>query len=264
MAGLPQTERLLNIMRALRDPDGGCPWDRAQTFSSIVPHTLEEAYELADAIASGDREDICDELGDVLFQVVFYAQLGQEEGAFDFERVAGSIADKLERRHPHVFANQSVDEQDLHRQWEAIKQQERAQKGHQDTSILANVPTGMAPLLRAQKLQKQCAKVGFDWDSALPVLDKVREEVDECGEELAAESMDTTALAEEIGDLLFAVVNLARHVGVNPEQALVDANRKFERRFRGVEAQLGSRLQDASLQEMEEAWQQVKGNESSN
>lgn len=260
---LSQLERLLEVMARLRDPESGCPWDRQQTFASIVPYTLEEAYELADAIEHGSMADIQDELGDLLFQVVFYAQLGKEQGDFDFNAVAGTLADKLIRRHPHVFAGAQIStEAQLNASWDKSKQAEREQKGlNKDDSILANVPPGMAPLMRAHKLQKRCAKVGFDWPEAGPVVDKIHEEILEVMQEVNAEHVDQAAVEEEIGDLLFAVVNLSRHLKVNAETALRKANHKFEQRFRGVEKVFkdqGQAIAQASLDEMEAVWQKVK------
>lgn len=259
-----QLSRLLQVMQQLRDPETGCPWDQKQTFASIVPHTIEETYELAEAIFSGDMADIKDELGDALFQIVFYAQLAKEQGQFDFEDVAHAISDKLVRRHPHVFQG-SVDKTDdgLNLQWEKIKQLEREKSGKPiDSSTLANLPKGMTPLLRAQKIQKKCAKVGFDWTELPPVVAKIHEEIDEVLAEINAPEPNQPAIEEEIGDLLFAVVNLARHSKVDAETALIKANQKFEKRFRQVEqviAQQDLNLADASLEQMEAAWQQVKG-----
>lgn len=259
----PYTERLLWIMQQLRDPDVGCPWDKQQTFASIVPFTIEEVYEVADAIELGDMCEVREELGDLLFQVVFYAQLGKESGDFDFESIAKGIGDKLIRRHPHVFDNESaIDTQTALSRWEQIKQQERAEKGQDnDTSVLANVPSGMAPLLRAEKLQKRCVKVGFDWPELTPLVEKVHEEIDEVMAEVEATDPEQSKVEEEIGDLFFAVVNLARHLQVDPDQALRKANNKFEQRFRGVEKQLQAiniSVNDASLEEMEIAWQRQK------
>ncbi|WP_395342463.1 nucleoside triphosphate pyrophosphohydrolase [Ningiella sp. W23] len=261
---LSNTAELLNIMGRLRDPKTGCPWDLKQDFTSIVPYTIEEAYELADTIASGDMDDIKDELGDLLFQVVFYAQLGSEQGAFDFDEIAEAIKSKLIRRHPHVFGELKAESAErVAENWEQIKQQERQSKGLDlDSSVLANIPSGLAPVLRAEKLQHRCAKVGFDWPSASPVLEKVQEEIDEVAHELKQKEQDSARIEEEIGDLMFAVVNLSRHTGVNAEQALRKANLKFERRFRAVEKLLVNKgIQQASLDEMEAAWQQVKHSE---
>ncbi|MGJ8679862.1 nucleoside triphosphate pyrophosphohydrolase [Paraglaciecola sp.] len=262
----PKLQNLLNIMEQLRDPVAGCPWDNKQTFESIIPHTIEETYEVADAILNGDVLDIKDELGDLLFQIVFYAQLAKEQGDFEFEDVAEVISEKLVRRHPHVFSHQkSTSNELLSEQWEAIKTQEREAQGKaNDLSVLANIPAGLTPLIRANKLQKKCAKVGFDWPELPPVVDKVYEEIDEVLAELNVQEVDQQAVEEEIGDLLFAVVNLSRHANVNPEVALMKANNKFEKRFRQVEklmAEQGSDVSKASLQQMETAWVNVKDNE---
>ena len=258
-----QLSRLLAVMQQLRDPQTGCPWDQKQTFTSIVPHTIEETYELAEAIYSGDMTDIKDELGDVLFQIVFYAQLAKEQGQFEFEDIAQAISDKLTRRHPHVFDElETKTDGELNLQWEKIKRQERESAGKStDNSTLANIPKGMTPLLRAQKIQKKCAKVGFDWTELPPVVAKIHEEIDEVLAEVNAPEPNQQAIEEEIGDLLFAVVNLARHSGVNAETALIKANQKFEKRFRQVEQvieQQDINLADASLEQMEAAWQQIK------
>lgn len=259
----PQVARLLEAMEILRDPENGCPWDIKQTFASIVPHTIEEAYEVADAIENGNMLDIKDELGDLLFQVVFYAQLGKELGEFDFEGIAAAISDKLIRRHPHVFdhCTNKSDEQ-LNIQWEKIKAEERAASGKlHDHSILAHIPVGMAPLTRAQKLQKKCAKVGFDWPDVGPVVDKIQEEIIEVMDAVNVPQPNQQAIEEEIGDLLFAVVNLSRHLEVDAETALRKANNKFEHRFRNVEDVFKKQhieLSDASLEHMEAVWQEIK------
>ena len=259
----PQVARLLQVMEKLRDPDTGCPWDNQQNFASIVPHTLEEAYEVADAIENGTMADIKDELGDLLFQVVFYAQLGKEQGEFDFEAIAQAISDKLIRRHPHVFAKSEgkTDEQ-LNLQWEQIKAQERQTKGiADDHSILATITPGMTALIRAQKLQTKCAKLGFDWPEISPVVDKIFEELQEVMDEVQAPVLDQQAIEEEIGDLLFSVVNLSRHLKVDAETALRKANKKFEGRFRKVEEVFADKampLSEASLDEMEAVWQSIK------
>jgi|TARA_B110000503_G_C7150047_1_gene414752 ATP diphosphatase len=270
-----QLLRLLEIMQQLRSPKTGCPWDQKQSFESIVPHTIEETYEVADAIFSGDMQNIKDELGDLLFQIVFYAQLGKEQGDFDFEDIAKAISDKLIRRHPHVFEpsyisdaiklkieNDCNTQDKLKNQWEQIKAQERASKNEeQDTSTLANIPQGMTPLLRAQKIQKKCSNVGFDWTELPPVVAKIYEEIEEVLVEVNASEPDQQAVEEEIGDLLFAVVNLARHTSVNAESALIKANRKFEKRFRLVEQEIekqGLSMESASHQQMEAAWQHIK------
>ncbi|MEP4888527.1 MAG: nucleoside triphosphate pyrophosphohydrolase [Aliiglaciecola sp.] len=263
----PQVERLLKIMAKLRDPDTGCPWDKQQNFASIVPYTIEEAYEVADAIEHGSMLDIQDELGDLLFQVVFYAQLGKEQQAFDFEKIAQTISDKLVRRHPHIFSTQSdLSVEQVKLNWDAIKQQERAQKGMPAaTSILQNIPQGMSPLMVADKIQKACAKVGFDWPNITPVVEKVEEEIAEVMEEVKQQPQDQQRIEEEMGDLLFAVVNLSRHLNVNPETALRKANHKFTARFTKVEqhfAEQNSELSEATLGQMEAIWQKVKQLES--
>lgn len=252
-------ERLLGIMQRLRDPDKGCPWDQAQTYRSIVPHTLEEAYEVADAIEREDYVELRDELGDLLFQVVFYAQLASEEGRFDFAEVATAIADKLERRHPHVFADShfaTAEEQTRH--WEDLKAQERAQKSAEDKqSILDGVARTMPALSLAHKLQKRAAQVGFDWPHYADVVAKVQEELTE----LEQDWTDPDRREDEIGDVLFSVVNLARHAGCDPEQALRRASRKFERRFRDMETVCHAqqrRLEQCTAEELEAQWQAIK------
>jgi ATP diphosphatase len=250
-------------MQQLRDPHAGCPWDQKQNFESIVAYTIEETYEVADAIFSGNMVDIKDELGDLLFQIVFYAQLAEEQKFFDFEDIAQSISDKLVRRHPHVFqATELKTDDELNLQWEKIKLQEREVAARpNDKSVLANIPIGMTPLLRAQKIQRQCSKVGFDWTEIPPVVDKIHEEIEEVLAEVNASEPNQQAVEEEIGDLLFAVVNLARHTSVNAETALIKANRKFEKRFRQVEQVIekqGLSMDSANLQQMEAAWQYIK------
>ncbi|MCB4436080.1 nucleoside triphosphate pyrophosphohydrolase [Alteromonas sp. McT4-15] len=276
---LSETQRLLAIMAQLRDKESGCPWDVKQTMESLTRYTIEEAYEVADAIASGDMGDIKDELGDLLFQVVFYAQIANEQDAFSFDDVAQSISDKLVRRHPHVFAGtnsgDALSDASLNAQWEAIKVQEKRAKKATSNSILDNVPSGMPALMHAQKLQKACAKVGFDWPEVMPVLDKVREEVDEIAQEIhialeseSTESGDTLplnhdAIEEEIGDALFAMVNLSRHLKVDADTALRKASHKFAARFKGVEQlarEQGTELDTMSLEEMETLWQTIKRN----
>lgn len=265
----PQLDRLLWVMDELRDPETGCPWDLEQNFQSIVPHILEEAYEVADAIESGSMDDVKDELGDLLFQIVFYARLADEQGEFDFEQVAEAISQKLIRRHPHVFDRENYQntahESDLNAQWNEIKKQEQQLSGKAvDESVLSGLTKGLAPLTKAMKLQKRCAKVGFDWPCLPPVVDKIHEEIDEVLVELNATSINAEAIEDEVGDLLFAVVNLARHAKVDPETALRKANRKFEKRFRQVEEQMcldfGS-LDNCNLEQMEGAWISVKQTE---
>lgn len=264
---------LLNLMARLRDPQYGCPWDLKQDYASIVPHTLEEAYEVADAIERGDFEDLRGELGDLLFQVVYYSQLAREEGRFDFPAVVDGITRKLVRRHPHVFPTGDLhapletprlSDAQVKSRWEEIKAQERAEKAEapEQLSLLDDVPGVLPALSRAAKLQKRAAQVGFDWPDALPVVDKVREELDEVLEAMA--SADAAAMAEEIGDLLFVSVNLARHLKVDPESALRGANAKFERRFRFIEQALrdsGRRIEDCNLEEMDMLWGEAKRQE---
>ncbi len=259
-----QIDRLLAIMKQLRHPENGCPWDKKQTFATIAPYTLEETYEVLDAIAREDFDDLRGELGDLLFQVVFYAQMAEEEGRFDFDKVCAAIADKLERRHPHVFSNmeQHQNEGAHLASWEARKSEERKSKDQH--SALDDIPLGMPALMRAHKIQKRCSAVGFDWNTLGPVLDKVHEELDEVMEEAHQAVVSKERLEEEVGDLLFASVNLARHLSTNAEMALAKANLKFERRFRQVEAILseqGFAPGEASLEQMEAAWQQVKRQE---
>lgn len=248
--------RLRHVVHRLRAP-GGCPWDREQTHESLIPHLLEEAYEVVDAIRGGDPELMCEELGDLLLQPVLHAEIAAETGAFDLDRMAHVLTDKLIRRHPHVFGEASADTSDaVLTQWDAIKRQE---KGTEAEGILHNVGAGLPALMRAQKLQKKAARVGFDWPEAAPVFAKIREEADEL--EAAVASGETAAVEEELGDLLFSVVNLARKLGVESEAALAAANAKFARRFHAMEQHLGStglKLGQLSLDTMDEAWETVK------
>ena len=263
---------LLHLMARLRDPHYGCPWDLKQDYASIVPHTLEEAYEVADTIERGDFEDLQGELGDLLFQVVYYSQLAREEGRFAFDGVVDGITRKLIRRHPHVFPTgdlyapletPSLSDAQVKSRWEEIKAQERAQKSRpEQLSLLDDVPTALPALSRAAKLQKRAATVGFDWPEALPVVDKVREELGEVLQAMA--NGDNDALEDEVGDLLFAVVNLARHLKHDPENALRRANRKFERRFRFIEQALrdsGTAIEDCNLDELDALWGEAKRQE---
>lgn len=257
---------LLQIMRRLRDPKSGCPWDVKQTFATIAPYTIEEAYEVAGAIEDEDWPELKDELGDLLFQVVFHARMAEEKKLFDFADVVGAITDKMERRHPHVFADRT-DIKDAEAQtvaWEEHKARERAQKSAKDaTGLLDDVPRALPALLRAVKLQKRASTVGFDWDSAPKVVEKIAEEAHEIVEAQAS-GASTGKLEEEVGDLLFAVANLARHLKVDPEQALRAANAKFTRRFKFIEQTLAARgrpLAEASLDEMEAIWQAAKTSE---
>ena len=261
---------LLRIMQRLRDPESGCPWDLKQDFASIVPYTLEECYELADAIGQNDLPHIADELGDVLFQVVFYSQLGSEQGAFDFSSVVDGIARKLLRRHPHVFAdgavegrvNQAVTTEQVKERWEAIKQEERAERAGTEGGILDDVPRALPALSRAQKLQKRAAGVGFDWPDSEGVMAKLDEELAELKSALDAGSPD--AMAEELGDLLFTVVNMTRRCGLDAEAVLRQANQKFETRFQHMERaalQAGSGLAQESLGRLEQRWQAAKSDD---
>ncbi|WP_391528685.1 nucleoside triphosphate pyrophosphohydrolase [Photorhabdus akhurstii] len=253
-------ERLLEIMAQLRHPQQGCPWDKQQTFKTIAPYTLEETYEVIDAIERGDFSDLKEELGDLLFQVVFYAEMGKEQQLFDFDDICHAISDKLERRHPHIFGHQQDISGDVAISgWEKSKAQERARKDLH--SVLDDIPASLPALMKAYKIQKRCAAVGFDWDTLGPVLDKVYEEIDEVMDEAHQAVVDQQHLEEEIGDLLFAVVNLSRHLGYKPEIALQKACNKFESRFREVEKLIlnqGQTLEAATLEEMEQMWQQVK------
>jgi len=259
-----QLDRLLGIMQRLRDPQTGCPWDKAQTFATIAPYTLEETYEVLDAIAREDFDDLRGELGDLLFQVVFYARMAEEQGRFDFNEICRAISDKLERRHPHIFGDANfTDSEQVLANWEKTKSAERAEKAQHST--LDDIPESLPALMRAYKIQKRCAAVGFDWTTLGPVVDKVHEELDEVMHEANQAVVDEAKLEEEIGDLLFATVNLSRHLGSKAEIALQKANRKFERRFREVEkiiAAQGLKLEDATLDQMEAAWCEVKSQES--
>lgn len=238
-------ERLTTIMQRLRDPVTGCEWDRVQTWATIAPYTIEEAYEVADAIARDDPADLKDELGDLLLQVVFHAQIAEDRGAFTLTDVVDAICDKMERRHPHIFGDAAASPG-----WETIKAAER--RGKTDDSAIAGVALGLPALARAEKLQKRAARVGFDWPDASGPLAKVHEEIDE----VATAGPDT--LAEEIGDLLFAVTNWARHLGVDPEVALRAGNAKFEARFRAMEHEAGPGFAALSLSDQEALWQGVK------
>ncbi len=262
--------RLRQIMRQLRSPDTGCPWDLEQTFSSIAPYTIEEAYEVADAIERGDMEDLVDELGDLLLQVVFHTQIAEEAGQFGFSDVVDAISAKMIRRHPHVFGSAKArDAGAVKGMWEQIKRQEAAQKqamkGGEPSRgrLLDDVPIALPALSRAVKLQKKAAQVDFDWPTIAPVFDKIREELEEL--EVAIAEADrgraTHAMKEETGDLLFAIANLARHLGFEPEAALQGANAKFIRRFGYIEDGLAANnrsLEEASLDDMEELWNSAK------
>jgi ATP diphosphatase len=261
--------RLIEIMAALRTPVTGCPWDLEQSFETIAPFTIEEAYEVADAIARGDLIDLRDELGDLLLQVVYHARLAEERGAFRFEDVVEAITRKLIRRHPHVFGDaRHLPPDEVEALWETIKAEERAERAAarggqvEAASILDGAPAALPGLTRAVKLQQKAARVGFDWDDVALVVGKVREEADEVAEAVA--SGDKDAVEDEIGDLLCAVANLARHAGVDPEAAIRRSNAKFERRFRAIEAALaaqGRTPADSDLAEMDALWNEAKAAE---
>jgi MazG family protein len=258
-----QIERLLGIMRSLRDPEKGCPWDIRQDFASIAPYTIEEAYEVADAIEREDIMALRDELGDLLFQVVFHAQMADEQGRFGFGDVVESICDKLVRRHPHVFGDVRVDDEaELHRAWEEHKKDERKRKQAPEESqgILSGIASTLPALQWSAKLQKRAAHHGFDWSSIEPVFDKIHEEIEELKAEIAR-SDNSVRINEEMGDVLFACVNLARHCHVDAEHALRDSNRRFIKRFEAIEAMLGDegrRMEDCGLAELEAYWQKAK------
>lgn len=245
-------------MRKLRDPDSGCPWDLAQDFSTIAPYTIEEAYEVADAIEREDFDELRGELGDLLFQVAFYTQMAEEKGYFDFDDVAAGIADKMLRRHPHVFGSEEERAAgSVEGSWEEIKEQERA--AAPDDSAIAGVAKALPALIRAQKLGKRAGRVGFDWPDRAGVRAKIEEELAEV--ETAVGTRDAAHIEEELGDLLFAVVNLARHVDVEPEKALTKANSKFERRFRDMEAALaadGESIGKLSIETLDKYWREAK------
>jgi nucleoside triphosphate diphosphatase len=254
---------LIEIMAALRTPGSGCPWDLDQSFATIAPYTIEEAYEVADAVARGDLADLRDELGDLLLQVAFHARMAEEAGAFDFGDVVHAITQKLLRRHPHVFADVSgLSTEAVNAQWERIKAEEKAERGGGRGGVLAGVPIALPALTRALKLQAKAGQVGFDWNDPLAVLAKIREEADEIEAEIV--NGRRAEAAQEVGDLLFAVVNLARHVGTDPEDALRATNAKFERRFAAIERALAARgksPEDSTLAEMDALWNDVKAAE---
>ena len=260
-------DNLLEVMARLRDPERGCPWDIEQDFSTIAPYTIEEAYEVADAIARGDMTGLEDELGDLLLQVVYHAQMAKEAGRFDFEAVARRIADKMVRRHPHVFGDATVADAGAQtRAWEETKANERREKAGargEPVSVLDDVPLALPALTRAAKLQRRAARVGFDWPEASQVLDKIAEETSEVRAEIR-DGGSPERLRDETGDLLFAVVNLARDLEIDAETALRQANGKFERRFRAIERALaaeGHCPENASLDELEALWQAAKASD---
>ncbi|MGU3398607.1 nucleoside triphosphate pyrophosphohydrolase [Brucellaceae bacterium D45D] len=263
-------DRLLEIMMALRNPETGCPWDVEQDFRSIVPYTLEETYEVLDAIERDDMDDLCEELGDLLLQVVFHARMAEEQGSFDFGDVVQAITHKMIRRHPHVFGDEEARNAGMAKgAWGRIKAQEKAERAerraklgldtNENTGFLDDIPRAFPALLRALKLQQKAAKVGFDWSEAAPILDKIAEETVELKEAMAEGKK--AEIQEEYGDLLFAMVNLGRHLEMDPEIALIAANDKFRRRFHFIEKELdetGSSLEAASLDEMEAIWIKAK------
>jgi ATP diphosphatase len=264
--------RLIEIMAALRTPGSGCPWDLEQNFATIAPYTIEEAHEVVDAIARGDLDDLCDELGDLLLQVVFHARMAEEQNAFAFGDVVEAITRKMIRRHPHVFADKDGQLTPSHvkEAWDRIKAEEKAERAARrpppqatPSSLLSGIKAGQPALTRAMQLQRKASSVGFDWNDPRAVLHKIREEADEI--EAALDRGDADELANETGDLLFALVNLARHVGADPEAALRGTNAKFERRFGHIEQALaaqGRSLEDASLAEMDALWNEAKVDES--
>ncbi|CCM75593.1 nucleoside triphosphate pyrophosphohydrolase [Rhizobium mesoamericanum] len=262
--------RLIEIMAALRNPETGCPWDIVQTFETIKPYTIEEAYEVSDAIERNDMDDLCDELGDLLLQVVFHARMAEEAGEFSFGDVVEAITGKMIRRHPHVFARSDADTPDaVKKQWEDIKQAEKRQRAERrakrgisedfKAGFLGSVQRSFPALTEALKLQERAAKVGFDWSAPEPILDKIEEEIGELRVALA--EGDRTKVSDELGDLIFAIVNIGRHVKADPEQSLRGTNTKFRRRFSHIETVLdaeGETLEAASLERMEEIWQAAK------
>lgn len=260
--------QLLEIMKSLRDPDSGCPWDIEQNFSTIAPYTIEEAYEVADAIARDNMEELCSELGDLLFQVVYHSQLADEQGFFNIRDVTENINEKLIRRHPHVFGDAVItDAKAQSIAWEAIKKQERLNKqknAEKEEGLLYGIKQAMPSLARAQKLQDRVSTVGFDWNDVQAVLNKIREEFDEVEKEINSETQNAEKIEGEIGDLLFACVNLARHFRIDSESAVRKTNAKFERRFAYVENSLrdqGTDLRDATLEMMDKLWDEAKVNE---
>ena len=263
---------LLRVMARLRDPESGCPWDREQTFESIAPYTIEEAYEVADAIARKDLDGLKDELGDLLFQVVYHARMAEEDGSFAFGDVADAITAKMIRRHPHVFEDVGLRGTFLASgTWERIKAEEKAERGEKEGagSVLDDVPVALPALTRAVKLQWRAARVGFDWPSLTPVLAKIEEELAELKSAIAEEKREAGApasqsVSEEYGDLLFVMANVARHLGIDPEASLRDANAKFVRRFHSIEDALradGRRPEDSTLEEMDQLWDEAKAAE---
>ena len=256
-----EIERLLGIMERLRDPKDGCPWDIEQNFSTIAPHTIEEAYEVADAIEKNDMESLKDELGDLLFQVVFHAQMAKDASSFNFNDVVRAISDKMERRHPHVFGDHKIGDAEAQTvAWEDHKAAEREKTADGPLSALDGVNASLPALTRAIKLQKRAARVGFDWPDTVPVIEKLKEELVEVEVEINLGS-DPERLKDEVGDLLFACVNLARKLKVEPDSALRSTNHKFENRFKAMEKSLGQGFKSADLDEMERHWVKAKDEE---
>ena len=263
-AALEQIARLQQIMAALRDPQTGCPWDREQDFASIAPYTIEEAYEVADAIRSGSPEKLQDELGDLLLQIVFHARMAEEQGLFTLADVAAAISEKMIRRHPHVFGTaEAKTAAAVRTSWEDIKAAERqSEAGSGTASLLDGIAVSLPAMMRAVKLQKRAARVGFDWPDLAAVLDKMEEEIAELRAELASATPDPNRLHEETGDILFVAANIARKAGVDPETALLACNDKFQKRFNYIEDSIeknGKSMDEASLDEMEALWQEAKG-----
>ena len=258
---MKELEKLISIMKSLRDPETGCPWDREQTISSISGYTLEEVYEVIDAIENGSMDDLRDELGDLLFHIIFYAEMAAEQGAFDFQELAANAAEKLERRHPHVFADVDVkDSDEVKKIWEQNKQKERSFK--QNQLLLDDVSSNQPAMMRALKLQKRAAGVGFDWEHRDAILEKVEEEMQELKESIT-NGDPSERIAEELGDLVFCCINLARHYHLDPETVLRNTNNKFVKRFNYIEKTLKAdnrSLSDSSLSEMDELWNEAKGN----
>ncbi len=259
---MDELQKLLSLMARLRDPNHGCPWDKKQTFKSLTSYTIEEAYEVRDAIQREDYVDLQSELGDLLFQVVFYAQLAEEQGKFTFNDIVNTLSNKLIRRHPHVFSQKSdMDEDAVQVQWEKIKSSERAMK-KDNNSILNNIPSVLPALIRAQKIQNRVSQVGFEWPDITGVIDKVEEELVEVKEAIASD--DENAVSEELGDLLFSCVNLIRFSGNNAEESMANANFKFERRFTALESMLKEQsktFEEVGADELESLWDQVKASE---
>jgi len=255
---MSRIEDLIGVMARLRDPERGCPWDRVQTFRTIAPHTIEEAYEVADAIERENLADLVDELGDLLFQVVFHAQMAREAGQFGFEDVVDAIVDKMIRRHPHVFGDAcEIDASEQSRQWEEMKAAERSENAG---SAMDDIPMTLPALTRAAKLQRRAARRGFDWPDSGGVLDKIAEELEELRDAMRTE--DRNGIEDELGDLFFSVVNLARHIGADPEACARAANRKFERRFRELERRAGDISDDAlTAAELDAIWTDIKTRE---